>query len=352
MATHFAGSFHLVETSLPLGLEVTIPQTKAIEQVFLSLWMFVLFVVMKFRNHREQLIFLHDFFLICSADHQIKNFPDYPCSKKSILRNYFVKKLLHPSTWSDCVCISRRTLSCPCASEHAPIPSENHLASPDCLEVLAALKELPWDREHLSKISHGFSVIERHLFHTQKDCLLLCMDPVVNTPAFAMALCDTRFSKTTWWREVFLFCIWWWVSSKPSVALVTTSTIVTLMVAKIKKMCFKIFKTHGTNKMLSGWVYPKAWDCLTNCTVPSFIYGLSASTAKNTHLLYYQECLITWVNLLTIMQVGLEKDLAWFSTADIHFPKKEGHFLRLLCLNTKRKIIALLIFGCFIYTWL
>ena len=83
--------------------------------------------------------------------------------------------------------------------------------------------------------------------------------------------------------------------------------------------------------MLSGWVSPKVWDCLANCTFPAF----PASIGENSSLLHYQE--------LDHLGGSTNNNASWaekaignriFSSSH-SFPKKTDGFLRLLCFNTK-----------------
>lgn len=81
------------------------------------------------------------FFPICQLIIRIRSFPDHLCSKKSVFRIYFVKisyfhliKLSFPYF---------RKRPPTLAKEHVPISSESYLASADCLQMLAAMKQLP-----------------------------------------------------------------------------------------------------------------------------------------------------------------------------------------------------------------
>lgn len=121
----------------------------------------MLFVAMRSRNHREQLIFLQSlvsslfllsvtchapsrlFFPISQLLIRIKTFPDHHCSQISVFRIYFAKKIIKKSSsiltldLTAFTRIRKKSLSDAGASEHTPIPSENYLASLDCLEILA-----------------------------------------------------------------------------------------------------------------------------------------------------------------------------------------------------------------------
>lgn len=87
------------------------------------------------------------FFPICQLLIRTKSFPGHLCSKKSVFRIYSVKICFFHLIKLSFPYLRKRPSTL--ATEHVPIPSESFLASADCLQILAAMKQLPWDRQHL-----------------------------------------------------------------------------------------------------------------------------------------------------------------------------------------------------------